>query len=126
MKITQTKFHEINKDKLKAYATITIDDELVIRGLKVMDSVNGYFVAMPSRKNTQENNGNTDYKAYIDTVYPITKEAHKYIQDEVLLRYKEFMESNEPNFINEEAKEVYERVHRNTPSIDINPDDLPF
>lgn len=35
-------------------------------------------------------------------------------------------QSNEPNFVNEEAKEVYERVHRNTPSIDVSEDDLPF
>jgi len=127
MNITQVKFFEMNKDKLKAFATITLNDELVISGLKVMDSVNGYFVAMPSRKNTKPNDGTQDYKAYIDTVYPITKEARQYIQDTILREYHNFMESNE--FSCDEAKEVYNDVtpkRVDTPSIDVSEDSLPF
>jgi stage V sporulation protein G len=37
-------------DKLKAFCTITIDDEFVIRDIKVIKGTRGYFVAMPSRK----------------------------------------------------------------------------
>jgi stage V sporulation protein G len=36
--------------KLRAYATITIDNAFVIRDLKVIEGNKGLFVAMPSRK----------------------------------------------------------------------------
>ena len=37
-------------DKLKAFCTITIDRQFVIRDIKVIKGTRGYFVAMPSRK----------------------------------------------------------------------------
>ena len=124
MNITQVKVFEMNKDKLKAFATITISNEIVITGLKIMDSINGYWVAMPSRKNSKENDGSEDYKAYIDTVYPITKEARNELQTAVLTKYREFMESNE--FSSPEAKTVYNETHSDIPSIDVSESDLPF
>ena len=36
--------------KLKAYATITIDNAFVVRNIKVIEGKTGLFVAMPSRK----------------------------------------------------------------------------
>jgi stage V sporulation protein G len=38
------------KDRLKAYCSITIGGNFVIRDLKIIDGTNGLFVAMPSRK----------------------------------------------------------------------------
>ena len=38
------------RDKLLGFATITVDDCIVIRDLKVIDGPRGRFVAMPSRK----------------------------------------------------------------------------
>ena len=38
------------RNKLKAYASVTIDDAFVVRDLKVIDGAKGPFVAMPSRK----------------------------------------------------------------------------
>ena len=125
MKITKAQFYEINKDKLKSFVSITIDNELVISGLKVMDSVNGYFVAMPSRKNSKDNDGSQDYKAYIDTVYPITKEARTYIQDTVLKAYHEFMQSNEQNDPYVEVPRPNAK-HQERPSIEVDSDLLPF
>jgi stage V sporulation protein G len=37
-------------DKLRAFCSITIDNDFVVRDLKVIDGVKGPFVAMPSRK----------------------------------------------------------------------------
>lgn len=39
-------------DKLHAFCTITIDDDFVIRDLKIIEGNKGLFVAMPSRKLT--------------------------------------------------------------------------
>jgi len=37
-------------DKLRAYCTVTLDHELVIRDIKIISGTRGHFVAMPSRK----------------------------------------------------------------------------
>ncbi|MCG3138488.1 MAG: putative septation protein SpoVG [Phycisphaerae bacterium] len=39
-----------SKERLRAFCSITFDNEFVIRDLKIIDGVNGIFVAMPSRK----------------------------------------------------------------------------
>ncbi len=39
-----------SRDRLKAFCTITFDDEFVVRDLKVVEGPSGLFVAMPSRK----------------------------------------------------------------------------
>ena len=41
-------------DRLKAFCSITIDREFVIRDLKIIEGANGMFVAMPSRKITDK------------------------------------------------------------------------
>ena len=38
------------RDKLRAFASMTIDDCLVIRDIKIIEGGQGLFVAMPSRK----------------------------------------------------------------------------
>ncbi len=52
MEITEVRiFHRESDDrKLKAYATITIDNAFVVRNVKVIEGTKGLFVAMPSRK----------------------------------------------------------------------------
>lgn len=37
-------------DKLRGFASITIDNSLVVRDIKIIEGTSGYFVAMPSRK----------------------------------------------------------------------------
>ncbi|MHC4696132.1 MAG: septation protein SpoVG family protein [Planctomycetota bacterium] len=37
-------------DRLKAFCTVTFDEEFVIRDIKVVEGPDGFFIAMPSRK----------------------------------------------------------------------------
>jgi len=46
------KLVEDNQDRLKAFCSITFDDEFVVRDLKIIRGPRGLFVAMPSRKIT--------------------------------------------------------------------------
>jgi len=41
-------------DRLKAFCSVTVDKEFVIRDLKIIEGTNGTFVAMPSRKITDK------------------------------------------------------------------------
>jgi len=54
MKITEIRVKLMNSrdEKLKAFCTITFNDEFVIRDIKIIEGTNGPFVAMPSRKVT--------------------------------------------------------------------------
>jgi len=37
-------------NKLKGFASITLENAFVIRGLKIIEGASGLFIAMPSRK----------------------------------------------------------------------------
>jgi len=52
MRITEVRIKLVrNKaDKLKAFCSVTLDNEFVVRDIKVIEGEDGYFVAMPSRK----------------------------------------------------------------------------
>ncbi|OGW79104.1 MAG: hypothetical protein A3G33_03860 [Omnitrophica bacterium RIFCSPLOWO2_12_FULL_44_17] len=52
MKITEVRiFQKASADKkLRAFATITIDDCFVVRDIKIIEGSKGLFVAMPSRR----------------------------------------------------------------------------
>jgi len=54
MKVTNVsvKLAPESADRLKAFCTMTVDDEFVVRDLKVIEGTSGLFVAMPSRKLT--------------------------------------------------------------------------
>ena len=52
MEITEVRIFskEGANSKLKAYATITIDNAFVVRNIKIIEGKTGLFIAMPSRK----------------------------------------------------------------------------
>jgi len=80
MEVTEVRISLRNEDRLKAYATITLDDCFVIRGLKVIRGDKGLFVAMPSRKLPDG--------THRDTAHPINNETRDYIQNMVLKEYE--------------------------------------
>ncbi len=56
MNITEVrvKLTEAKKNRLQAFCSITIDDDFVVRDLKIIEGYKGAFVAMPSRKLTDK------------------------------------------------------------------------
>jgi stage V sporulation protein G len=76
VEITEVRINLRNEVKLKAFASITFDDSFVVRGLKVINGSDGYFVSMPSRKHKDG--------MYHDIAHPITNEMRKRIEDKVL------------------------------------------
>ncbi|MDY2880729.1 MAG: septation regulator SpoVG [Candidatus Borkfalkiaceae bacterium] len=78
MKISDVRIRIVQKpdSKLKAVASITIDDCFVIHDIKVIDGAEGYFIAMPSRK--------TSDGEYKDVAHPINSETRKIVIDAIL------------------------------------------
>lgn len=82
MQITDVRVKKINsQNRMKAVASITIDDVFVIHDIKVIESENGLFIAMPSKKNQ-----NGEYK---DIAHPINSETRNMIQDSIIAKYNE-------------------------------------
>jgi stage V sporulation protein G len=91
MNITEVKLYPLQDSKTLALASITLDNEFVITGLKVVQGNNGIFVAMPSKKNTKEN----AEKKYYDIAFPITRDAREEIQNAVISKYDESLAPHE-------------------------------
>lgn len=82
MKITNVKIRQVQaeRSKLKAVATITIDDCFVIHDIKIIEGANGPFIAMPSRKTAEG--------GYTDIAHPINCETRNMLLDVILEQYK--------------------------------------
>lgn len=80
MNITEVRVTLRDDAKLKAFASIVIDQAFVVRGLKIIEGKNGLFVAMPSRKRKDGD--------YQDMVHPVNAEARRQLETVVLDEYR--------------------------------------
>jgi stage V sporulation protein G len=85
MEITEVRVNLQDEEVLKAFVSITLDDEFVIRGLKVIQGMDGRFVAMPARKKKDG--------TFQDIAHPINRETRRYLEDVVLKAYDEEVEA---------------------------------
>ena len=122
MEITEVriKLMDANGDKLRAFCSITIDNDFVIRDLKVIEGLKGPFVAMPSRKLTERCRrctGKNHYRArycnecgrelnpertaaeargrqklHADIAHPINQKCREAVQARILAEYEKELE----------------------------------
>ena len=85
MEITEVRVNLQHEEVLKAFVSITLDDEFVIRGLKVIQGMEGRFVAMPARKKKDG--------TFQDIAHPINRETREYMERVVLTAYDDEVES---------------------------------
>jgi stage V sporulation protein G len=79
MNVTGVKVYKIEgKDKLRATATITLEDAFMVHGLKIIEGETGLFVVMPAVKK----NG-----TFKDIAHPVTSEMRNAIVGAVLDEY---------------------------------------
>ena len=141
MKISEVRVKLVSNkdDRLKAFCSITIDNEFVVRDIKVIEGGSGFFVAMPSRKMTdhcgkcggknhlrakfcnncgtklKENRARKDIKGrmklHADIAHPINSECRQRIQEKVTVAFKEEMgKSDQPDYKSAELDEPKEDV----------------
>jgi len=128
-------------DKLHAFCTITIDNDFVIRDLKIIEGNKGLFVAMPSRKLTDNCPvcGGKNYlrarycnecgarldekrvesvdgqppKLHADIAHPINSHCREELQGMVLRAYEEEVRRAEaPEYASHDMDESERRGHR--------------
>jgi stage V sporulation protein G len=118
MKVTNVtvKLSPQSGDRLKAFCTMTLDGEFVVRDLKIIEGTNGLFVAMPSRKLTDHcpkcsgknhlrakfcndcgarlpeqrvSDEDVQGKLHADIAHPINSECRGRLQDVILDAYRD-------------------------------------
>ena len=81
MQITDVRLRKVNSEnRMKAVASVTFDNEFVVHDIKVIESQNGLFIAMPSRK--------TPTGEFMDIAHPINADTREKIQKAILDAYE--------------------------------------
>lgn len=80
IKVSSITLLDREDSKTRAMATLVVNDEFAIHGIRVVEGKNGEFVQMPQKR---DNNGN-----YNDIIYPVTAELREQINIAVLERYR--------------------------------------
>ena len=141
MQITEIriKLVENRSDRLKAFCSLTFDDDFVVRDLKIIEGVNGYFIAMPSRKLTDHcprcsgknhlrakfcnNCGRrlkTDRirrrgrgKIHADIAHPINTTSREMIQTRIVSEFhKEIERAKQPGYIPTSMDDLDQEYHK--------------
>ena len=82
MKITDVRIRMVAGDeaKLKAVASITIDECFVVHDIKVINGKDGLFISMPNRK--------TPEGVYKDIAHPINTQTREQIKNAIMEAYQ--------------------------------------
>lgn len=88
MEVTDVRLRKVLTDgRMRAIASITLDNEFVVHDIRVIDGNTGLFVAMPSKR--------TPEGEFRDIAHPINSGTRTKIQDAVLYAYHLSSESEE-------------------------------
>ena len=89
MNITEVRVRLVKRDdgKIKAIASVTIDDCFVVHDVKIIESHDDYFVAMPSKR--------TPDGEFKDIVHPLNTETREQFKETVLKAFRAAKKSAE-------------------------------
>ena len=79
-RVTDVRIRKITRDeKMKAIVSVTINEQFVIHDIRIIEGLNGLFVAMPSRRMPSG--------GFRDIAHPISSEFRSHLQQAVLDAY---------------------------------------
>lgn len=88
MEVTDVRLRRVETDgRMRAIASITLDNEFVVHDIRVIDGNTGLFVAMPSKR--------TPDGEFRDIAHPINSGTRSKIQESVLAAYADSKEEVE-------------------------------
>jgi len=79
--ITEIRITLRDDDKLRGFASITLDNCFVVRGLKIIEGANGMFVAMPNRRRKDG--------TFQDIAHPINMKTREWMETKIIAAYKQ-------------------------------------
>lgn len=82
MNITEVRIRLLKKDegKLKALATIIIDDCFAVHEIRIIQGTESLFITMPNKR--------LAYGDYKDIAHPLNNETRNYISELILKEYR--------------------------------------
>ncbi len=85
MNITDIRVRKVTSlaGKMKAVASVTLDDAFVVHDIKVIEGQEKLFIAMPSRK--------TPDGEFKDIAHPINAAAREELENKILAAYEQAM-----------------------------------
>lgn len=90
MNITDIRIRKTyTETRLRALVSITVDNDLAVHDIKVIEGPERLFVAMPSRKD--------ESGTFRDISHPITPEARRQLEDAILVAYDAYLKNQEAN-----------------------------
>ena len=106
MIVTDVRIRKLTEEsKMKAIVSVTFNNEFVVHDIKVIDGINGIFIAMPSRKMADGE--------FRDIAHPINATTRKKIQEAVLEEYEKSLKEeaakeklSKEELVKEEDEEV--------------------
>jgi stage V sporulation protein G len=84
LEISEIRITLRDDNKLRGFASITLDNCFVIRGLKIIEGASGLFIAMPSRKRKDG--------TFQDIAHPINMRTRQWMESQVIAAYKQEMQ----------------------------------
>ncbi len=83
----RVKIHKVfeNKGPMKAVASVTIGEEFAVHGVKLIETENSRFAAMPNEIR-KDKDGNEVHR---DVFHPISSSARKSVEDALFAAYDE-------------------------------------
>lgn len=108
MNITDIKIRRTYHDtRLRALVSLTVDGELAVHDIKVIEGPERLFVAMPSRRD--------DSGTFRDIVHPITTSSRRQIEDAILEAYQNYIAEHGPPDAPSPDAAAHESYEPNTP-----------
>ncbi len=88
MNITDVKIYPFDTSgiggRVRAVADIVIDDELIIKGIKVIESKHGgLFISLPKKRSSRG--------TFVDIIQPVSNQTYEKLRKAVIEKYKEIM-----------------------------------
>lgn len=83
MKVTDIKIKLKDEKKVKAIVEVTLDNQLIIHGIRLIQTDKAFIITMPHIKGKNEK--------YLDLVHPTNADFRKYLTDEIVTKYTELV-----------------------------------
>ncbi|MCK5269306.1 MAG: SpoVG family protein [Sedimentisphaerales bacterium] len=145
----RVKLVDNRNDRLKAFCSVTFDDDFVVHDLKIIEGLNGLFIAMPSRKVTdhchccgtknhlrakfcnecgkrlKEDRGQKydGVKFHTDIAHPVNTSCREIIQAQIIDEYHEELErSEQPDYMPSITDDPDDEFGESTDTAEPDPD----
>lgn len=83
MKVTDIKIRLKDEKKVKATVEVTLDNQLIIHGIRLVQTDKAFVITMPHFKGKGDK--------YLDLVHPANADFRKYLTDEIVTKYQELV-----------------------------------